>query len=95
MSEPSAKRKRTDDERTAEVIRSDIWLDDGSIVLQADNTQFRFYKGLLARHSQIFADMIAVVHPQNDEHTVEDCTVVTLSDSAQDVRFMLLWLLDP
>ncbi|KAL1700921.1 hypothetical protein EV121DRAFT_294741 [Schizophyllum commune] len=95
MSEPSAKRKRTDDERTAEVIRSDIWLDDGSIVLQADNTQFRFYKGLLARHSQIFADMIAVVHPQNDEHTVEGCTVVTLSDSAQDVRFMLLWLLDP
>ncbi|KAL1664694.1 hypothetical protein GGF50DRAFT_114845 [Schizophyllum commune] len=95
MTEPSAKRKRTDDEKATEVVRSDVWLHDGSIVLQAENTQFKIYEGLLARHSQIFADMIAVVHPQNDEHTVEGCNVVVLSDSAQDVRFMLLWLLDP
>ncbi|KAL1664693.1 hypothetical protein GGF50DRAFT_54235 [Schizophyllum commune] len=98
---PSAKRKRTEDgpEAAERVItRSDVWLEDGNIILQAERTQFKFYKGLLARHSQVFSDMLAVV-PQGqgapDSAVVEGCPVVELTDAAQDVRFMLLWLLEP
>ncbi|KAL1733535.1 hypothetical protein EV714DRAFT_269841 [Schizophyllum commune] len=97
--EPSAKRKRTENEAAEPAItRSDVWLDDGNIILQAERTQFKFYKGLLARHSQVFADMLAVV-PHNQEAlngaSAEGCPVVELTDAAQDVRFMLLWLLEP
>ncbi|KAL1718701.1 hypothetical protein EV715DRAFT_200617 [Schizophyllum commune] len=98
---PSAKRKRTEDgpEAAERVItRSDVWLEDGNIILQAERTQFKFYKGLLALHSQVFSDMLAVV-PQgqgaSDSAVVEGCPVVELTDAAQDVRFMLLWLLEP
>ncbi|KAI5896293.1 uncharacterized protein SCHCODRAFT_02745317 [Schizophyllum commune H4-8] len=98
---PAAKRKRTEDGREAAepaITRSDVWLDDGNIILQAERTQFKFYKGLLARHSQVFADMLAVVpHSQeaSDGASAESCPVVELTDAAQDVRFMLLWLLEP
>lgn len=95
-SEPSAKRKRTEDETSASrpPMRSDVWVEDGNIVLQAENTQFKFYRGLLARHSAVFSDIFSVPQPE-DPAAVEGCAIVHLSDSAEDVRYMLRWLLEP
>ena len=95
-SSPALKRSREDTNEPERHPR--LWYDDGNIILQAERTQFKFYKGLLARHSQVFADMLAVVpHNQEALHgaSAEGCPVVELTDAAQDVRFMLLWLLEP
>ncbi|KAJ7634514.1 hypothetical protein FB45DRAFT_909072 [Roridomyces roridus] len=90
-STPSAKRKRTDEpaaERTT-LVRSDIWLPFGDIVLQAESTQFRVNRDNLTRHSSVFADMFSVPQPPN-EPTVEGCPVVVLSgDSAKDWELLL------
>ena len=45
------------------VTRSDIWLEDGNIVLQAENMQFKVHRGLLARVSPVFADVFSVPQP--------------------------------
>lgn len=45
MPSPPAKRQRTED---AAITRSEIWYPDGSVVLQAQGTQFRVHWGVLA-----------------------------------------------
>ncbi|KAF6741453.1 hypothetical protein DFP72DRAFT_944073 [Ephemerocybe angulata] len=75
------------------VTRSDIWFDDGSLVIQAENTQFKVHKGVLTRHSSVFADVFAMPHPEG-EPTIEGCPVLQLQDSAEDINNFLLALYD-
>ena len=78
------------------ITRSDIWLEDGNIVLQAEDTQFKVHRGLLARVSPIFADVFSVPQPSQPEgdlnSVVDGCSVLRLQDSSQDVQH-LLWAL--
>ena len=41
------------------VRRSDLWKEDGNVVLQAGNTQFRVHRSMLADHSPVFKDIFA------------------------------------
>ncbi|KZP23530.1 hypothetical protein FIBSPDRAFT_786044 [Athelia psychrophila] len=66
-----------------------LWLEDGSIVLQAEGKQFKVYRGLLALQSTVFEDMFAFPQPPSGEELVEGCSIVHLSDSAVDVEFVL------
>ncbi|KAF7351138.1 BTB domain-containing protein [Mycena sanguinolenta] len=91
MSSPPAKRKRTE---TMSITRSEIWYKDGSVVLQAENTQFRVYWGILSQHSPFFRDLENLPQPPN-QPTVDGCSVVELHDSAEDVEYLLKALYDP
>ena len=68
----------------------EFWLDDGSIVLVANNIAFRVFHGLLAAHSTIFADMPTA---SELEESYEDCPVVHLHDSPEDLRHLLCLLI--
>ena len=95
---PATKRKRSDTEDAQDEppTRSKIWFDDGNIVLQAENVQFRFFKGILAAYSPFFRDAFAVPQPANNsEDTLEGCPVMKLPDSAADVEYMLSFILEP
>ncbi|KAF7974950.1 hypothetical protein HWV62_11011 [Athelia sp. TMB] len=89
--QPSSKRKRVDSlEDVVDPVRSDVWYDDGNIVLQAQNTQFKVYRGILARSSPVFKDMFMLPQPPTeDTQLVEGCPVVKLFDSAEEVRYIL------
>ncbi|KDR79556.1 hypothetical protein GALMADRAFT_93475 [Galerina marginata CBS 339.88] len=77
-----SKRKRP--ESAIEPLRSpNYWFNDGNIVIQAQNTQFRVYKGILARHSKVFCDMFDLSQPDS-EPLVEGCALVHVSDAPQD-----------
>ncbi|KAF7326082.1 BTB domain-containing protein [Mycena kentingensis (nom. inval.)] len=89
---PSAKRSRPDDE---EVVRSNIWMRAGDIVLQAENTQFRVNSDILARQSSVFADMFELGKQTKDEEQIEGCPIVHLSDSAKDWDALLTAFYDP
>ncbi|KAJ7759164.1 hypothetical protein B0H16DRAFT_1370195, partial [Mycena metata] len=86
---PPAKRQRTDD-----ASRSSIWYSDGSVVLQAEDTQFRVHWSLLAQHSSFFRDMQALPQPPG-QPSVEGCPIVELYDSAKDVAHLLTVLYNP
>lgn len=66
-----------------------LWLEDGNVVIQAEATQFKVYRGLLALHSPIFKDMFTLPQPPSGEQLVEGCPVVRLSDAAADVSIVL------
>ncbi|KAJ7043731.1 hypothetical protein C8F04DRAFT_1073109 [Mycena alexandri] len=88
---PPPKRQRTED---APVTRSDIWYSDGSVVLQAQDTQFRVHWSLLAQNSSFFRDMQALPQPP-DQPSVEGCPVVRLHDAVADVKNLLTVLYTP
>ncbi|KAJ7188687.1 hypothetical protein C8R46DRAFT_1205828 [Mycena filopes] len=86
----SAKRKRTENG----VTRSEIWHIDGSLVIHAENTQFRVHWGLLAMHSSHFRDLQGRPQPRS-QPTVEDCPLLELPDALVDVRYLLKALYTP
>ena len=90
---PFANRKRTEDptvdDNLLHPVRSAIWYDDGSIVIQAGSTQFRVHRSILWANSPVLKDMLPV-----DEELVEGCPILRLSDSAEDVAHLLKVLYD-
>ncbi|KAF7360149.1 hypothetical protein MVEN_00743400 [Mycena venus] len=66
----------------------------GDIILQAETTQFRINRDVLAKHSPVFEDMFAVPQPLN-EPTMEGCSIVHVSDTAKDWELLLEMLYDP
>ncbi|KAF8146874.1 hypothetical protein K438DRAFT_1868531, partial [Mycena galopus ATCC 62051] len=91
VSPPSNKRQRVEDKP---VTRSNIWYDDGSVVLQAVNTQFRVHWGILAQHSPFFRRMRGLPQPL-EQPSVEGCPVIELPDDPVDVEFILKALYTP
>lgn len=93
------KRKRGLAERSSWVsktIRSPIWFEDGNIVIQAEDIQYKMYKGLLATYSPFFKDVFGVPQPTADDaEAVEGCAVINLPESAEDVSYMLGFILEP
>lgn len=89
---PAAKRKRGNEEEALSpaAVLSDIWFEDGNIVLQAEATQFKVHRSMLGRNSSVFKDMFAIPQPSTSQaELVEGCVVVQLSDSAVDVTHVL------
>jgi hypothetical protein len=82
------KRQRTEWESSdaAEPVRSDIWFDDENLIVQAENTQFRVYKGTLCGSSDILK---VAIDNMGDSKGVEGCPLVFLSDSAVEVAYLL------
>ncbi|KAJ6581641.1 hypothetical protein B0H19DRAFT_515007 [Mycena capillaripes] len=91
MSTLATKRQRTED---APITRSDIWYPDGSVVLQAENTQFCVHWGVLSQNSTFFRDMQGLPQP-SEQPTVDSCPVVELHDAAEDVEHLLTTLYNP
>ncbi|KAJ7734578.1 hypothetical protein DFH07DRAFT_1065248 [Mycena maculata] len=92
----SAKRKRMDLDpaETLTPTRSKIWMPYGDIILQAESTQFRVNRDVLAQQSSVFKDMFSIPQPPN-ELTVEGCPIVHMLDTAKDWELLLGVLYDP
>lgn len=72
---------------TRDICRSnEMYFEDGNIVLLAENTAFRVYQGLLAKHSPVFMDMVQVGCSVEDseKEKYDGCPVVRLSDGADE-----------
>ncbi|KAF7299328.1 BTB domain-containing protein [Mycena indigotica] len=94
-SEPPAKRQRRDmdedeDDHPLIIHRSnDYWFEDGNVILQVQQTQFRLSKSILSMHSPIFRDMFSLSLPEN-EPLCEGCPVVVLpGDASEDWEHLL------
>ncbi|KAF8205575.1 hypothetical protein K438DRAFT_1964008 [Mycena galopus ATCC 62051] len=72
----------------------DLWFEDGNLVIQAGNSQYRVYRGVLAMHSPIFQDMLSLPQPPDSE-LVEGCPLVRLTDSEEEVTSFLKAIFHP
>ncbi|KAJ7142089.1 hypothetical protein C8R43DRAFT_1016277 [Mycena crocata] len=71
----------------------DLWFEDGNLVIEAGNSQFRVYRGVLAARSPVFQDMLSFPQPPDSE-LVEGCPVVRFYDSAAEVTAFLKSIFD-
>ena len=76
---------------------SDFYFDDGNICVIAEQTVFKIFKGLLAKQSSVFADMLALpTLPDLKEYDkYEGVPCVRLSDSSKDVTVLFEYLWSP
>lgn len=70
-----------------DIKRSSPWFKDGNIILETEGVQFKVYQGILAANSSVFKDMFDF--GEAEDHLVENCHVVQLSDKAEDLRIVL------
>jgi hypothetical protein len=73
--------------------RSHLWKDDGNVVIQAGDTQFRVHRSMLVDNSTVFNHMFRNATPQGEE-SVEGCPVVWLADDPAEVLNVLRTLYD-
>ncbi|KAF7353921.1 BTB domain-containing protein [Mycena venus] len=71
----------------------ELWFEDGNLVIQAGNKQYRVYRGVLAMHSPVFQDMFSFPQPPGS-HLVEGCPLVNLPDSEVEVTSFLRAIFD-
>ncbi|EDR12104.1 uncharacterized protein LACBIDRAFT_311092 [Laccaria bicolor S238N-H82] len=67
---------------------SDLWYDDGNIVLQAESSLFRVSLGVLAARSPVFDDIRKLPRSQ-DQEMYDDCPLIVLPDKAEDLANFL------
>ncbi|KAJ7932802.1 hypothetical protein B0H13DRAFT_2307459 [Mycena leptocephala] len=72
----------------------ELWFEDGNIVIQAGNSLYRVFRGILATHSSVFKDMLSFPQPPDSE-LVEGCPLVRLPDSDKEVTPFLKALFYP
>jgi hypothetical protein len=88
-SQPSAKRKRSDESKVSMPEKGMPYFDDGNIILAVKNTHFRVYRGFLATLSPVFRDMFALFQPPKGDILVDGCPVVELDDLIEDWHTIL------
>ncbi|KAJ7188733.1 hypothetical protein C8R46DRAFT_979996 [Mycena filopes] len=76
------------------IERSEIWYEDGSLVLQAQRTRFRVHWSFISQHSSVFHDMQGLPQP-SDANSIDNCPVVELSDTAEEATHLLRALYTP
>ncbi|KAJ7350356.1 hypothetical protein DFH08DRAFT_861172 [Mycena albidolilacea] len=77
------------------VKRSNIWYTNGSVILQAEGTQFRVHWGVLSENSPFFRHLSGFPQPST-QHSVDGYpTVELLGDSVADVSNLLKALYSP
>ncbi|KAJ7030063.1 hypothetical protein C8F04DRAFT_1236791 [Mycena alexandri] len=90
----SVARVRSTNQQPPRSAHTSAWYQDGSVVLQARDTQFRVHFGVLASQSTFFREMQGLPQPP-DQPTVECCQVVEMQDDVFDVKHLLTAIYDP
>ena len=79
--------------RDGEKEDEEFWFDDGSVILVARGVKFRVYEGLLAGLSPVFKAMFverrALRKVRMGEVLALSCLVVHVSDTPEDLRYLL------
>lgn len=77
-------------------IRSpDVWFEDGDCILQAENTLFKLYSGVLSKYSGFFRTLLTLPQPKHDEEIYEDRPIIRLQgDTASAATHFLSALMD-
>ncbi|KAJ7668681.1 hypothetical protein DFH06DRAFT_982295 [Mycena polygramma] len=88
----ATKRKRAEPERSTE-----LWFHDGSVVLQAENTQFRVHWSVLSIRSPVFRDHAQTLCEPPECDIVDGCPCIIPGPATPDVAIILraLYLAPP
>ena len=83
-----AKRRRSNSEEPPELVHGVPWYSDGSVVLQAEDTQFRVHKSIMSECSPVLKTLLEA---QTDQKvpTVEGCPILYLDDTKENIEYLI------
>lgn len=68
----------------------ELWFEDGNVIVVAQKTAYRFHRGALSRHSEIFRGLFTVPQPEaSSTQTMDGCPVIHVTDSSYDFKHLL------
>lgn len=72
-------------------MQSDIWYDDGNIILQTQKNQLKVYCGILEKASSVFRNMLSLPQPLSTAEigSIDEHPIVHLSDSSEAMKHIL------
>ncbi|KAF7288380.1 F-box domain-containing protein [Mycena chlorophos] len=83
--ESRKKRKHSDSDAQVPLLtRSEVWFDDGNLIVQAQNTLFRVSRGVLAYHAPGIVELLN--DPERMVDHIEGVELLVLQDAAEDVE---------
>ncbi|KAJ7084583.1 hypothetical protein B0H15DRAFT_783775 [Mycena belliarum] len=85
--------RRSYSKRLCSIVRSELWFQDGNIVIVAGSVAFKVHRGQLRRHSEVFDDVFNIPQP-NDQDLYEGCPWVEVYDCPSDVLYFLKAIYD-
>ncbi|KAM5544921.1 hypothetical protein V8D89_001819 [Ganoderma adspersum] len=73
---------------------SEVWFEDGNIIVIAQTTAFRFHKSVVSIHCSVFRDLFSIPRPSLPGEEVDEtfdggCPVVRVSDTSYDFRELI------
>ncbi|KIP02765.1 hypothetical protein PHLGIDRAFT_37759 [Phlebiopsis gigantea 11061_1 CR5-6] len=71
----------------------DLWFEDGNILIVAGMVRFKLYRGILAKYSGVFRDMLEVADASAGDH-VRGCPIVAVTDRPQHLVLLFTLLFD-
>ncbi|KAJ7473285.1 hypothetical protein FB451DRAFT_1248909 [Mycena latifolia] len=86
-------RRRSHSKRLCSIVRSELWFQDGNIVIIAGSAAFKVHRGQLCRHSEVFDDVFSIPQPK-DQDLYDGCPWVEVYDCPSDVLYFLKALYD-
>ncbi|KAK2467460.1 hypothetical protein APHAL10511_000315 [Amanita phalloides] len=72
---------------------SDLWFEDGNLVLVAASAAFKVHRGQLKRHSEFFSGLLMLAEPR-ESFQIDGCDWIQLHDCPSDVLYFLRALYD-
>lgn len=70
-----------------------FWFEDGTVILEAGNVQFKVYRGMLSHHSSVFAEMFSHLPPLAPSNALDECPVIRVDDTPENISGLLSFLL--
>ena len=72
---------------------SQLWFDDGNILIISRNVWFKLHRGILSKFSSVFRDMFELADPRAG-HNTQDCPTVEVTDSPAHLHLFFTLLYD-
>jgi hypothetical protein len=95
LKESYSRNHKSNSEHTTEKgelkVHSDLWFEDGSVVLRAENTLFKVHISQLSRHSAFFRDMFSLPQPKPTTIGESSCTSSPLTSNGDGNEKDNLW----
>lgn len=72
-------------------VEADLWFNDGNIIVVADDTPFKVYRGLLSQRSEVLRDILSIPQPPtpNASELMDGIPILHVSDTWKDLSYVL------
>lgn len=67
----------------------DLWFEEGNVIIAAEGLSFRVHSGILARHSEVFRELLSAAALRDLPQSLEGCPVLRTQDKGAHLQRLI------